>query len=368
MLSLMSQNLKKICVLTVFFFPFSLSAVSEKEKLVDEFIMESHGALTPEAFEGLLKSMPNPFQNQFAEEQEKFDKIYEKHSQKLAQAIQKNQLAMMQKVLKPVYLAHYSEEELKGIMALNKLPVNEKMKKISPELMSASGQITQKFMQMFMGVGLVKTMRLSLTEARQKGLNKDTLDKADEVLKQNDINIEEATKEFTSATQTSSISSDNSQKQKLIDQLLGSQLLNQLKPMFGMMKQAIPNKFETFFGADQAKFNEIFERNRDQIVNEFSKSFMDKMKELTGNLYTKHFNEQELEELLKIQHNPLTQKQMDVAMKMAQMGPEFAKAQQEMQNQPIVEIYIEMLEEAKKQGLKSPKIDEIINSMKTAGK
>jgi uncharacterized protein YdbL (DUF1318 family) len=368
MLSLISQNLKKFCVLVTLLFPLSLSAESEKEKLVDEFIMESHGALTPEAFEGLLKSMPNPFQNQFAEEQEKFNKIYEKHSPRLAQAMQKHQLTMMQKILKPVYLTHYSEEELKGIMALNKLPVNEKMKKISPELMGASAAITQKFMQMFMGVGLVKTMRLSLAEARQKGLNKETLDKADAVLKQNDINVEEAAKEFTTATKTISVSSDNSPKQKLIDQLLGSQLLEQLKPIFGMMKQAIPNKFETFFGADQAKFNEIFEKHRDQIVNEFSKSFMDKMKELTGSLYTKHFNEQELEELVKIQNNPLTKKQMDVAMKMAQMGPEFAKAQQEMQNQPIVDIYIEILEEAKKQGLKSSKIDEILNEMKAAKK
>ncbi|MDP3532980.1 MAG: hypothetical protein Q8S31_06805, partial [Alphaproteobacteria bacterium] len=293
MLSLISQNLKKFCVLATLLFPFSLSAASEKEKLVDEFIMESHGALTPEAFEGLLKSMPNPFQDQFAEEQEKFNKIYEKHSPRLAQAMQKNQLAMMQKVLKPVYLANYSEEELKGILALNKAPVNEKMKKISPELMGASGQITQKFMQMFMGVGLVKTMRLSLAEARQKGLNKDLLDKADSILKENDINVEEAVKGFNTATKTTSVSSDNSPKQKLIDQLLGLQLSEQLKPIFGMMKAAIPNKFEAFFGADQAKFNEIFEKNRDQIVNEFSKSFMDKMKEITEALYIKHFNEQE---------------------------------------------------------------------------
>ena len=367
MLSLISQNLKKFCVLATLLFPLSLSALSEKEKLVDEFIMESHGALTPEAFEGLLKSMPNPFQDQFAEEQEKFNKIYEKHSPRLAQAIQKNQLAMMQKVLKPVYLTNYSEEELKGMLVLNKAPVNEKMKKISPELMGASGEITQKFMQMFMGVGLVKTMRLSLAEARQKGLNKDLLDKADGILKENDINVEEAVKGFGNTTKKIT-SNNNSPKQKLIDQLLGLQLSEQLKPIFGMMKQVIPNKFEAFFETDQAKFNEIFEKNRDQIVNEFSKSFMDKMKEITEALYIKHFNEQELEELLKIQNDPLTKKQMDVAMKLAQMGPEFAKTQQEMQNQPIVDIYIEMLEEAKKQGLKSPKIDEMVNSMKTAGK
>lgn len=364
MSSFATNFLKKFYILTILFFPLLLSAMTEKEKLVNELIISTHDALTPEAFENLFKSMPNPFQNQFAEEQEKFNKIYEKYSKKLAEAIQKNQLNLMQKILQPVYMSNYSEEELKGILALNKLPINEKMKKISPELMGASAEVGQKFIQVFSGVGLVKTMRLSLTEARQKGLNKDILDKADAILKQNDINIEEAVKEFNNAAKITSSPGINTPKQKIIDQLLGSQLLDQLKPILGMLKQAVPNKFDSFFEADQAKFNEIFEKNRDQVVGEFSKTFMDKIKEITGNLYIKHFNEQELEEFLKVQANPLTKKQAEVGMKVAQKAPELAKAQQETQNKPIVEIYIEILEDAKKQGIKSPKIDEILNDIK----
>ena len=48
--------------------------------------------------------------------------------------------------------------------------------------------------------------------------------------------------------------------EKLIDQLLGAQLSDQLKPLFANLGQAIPNKFDAQFGAEQDKFNGIFEK------------------------------------------------------------------------------------------------------------
>lgn len=344
---------------------------ASKEKLVSELIDLSQNALTSDAIEELSKTLPNPFQDQFGEDQEKFNKIYQDRSKRLALAMQKNQISMMHKVLTPVYLESYSDEELKAILELQKKPVNEKMRNTTPELMKASGEIAQKFMTLFgQGYGLTSTMSKSLEEARKAGINKEALDKADEIFKENTKGIDLAAmrKQLELGAPASASTIGDPQKQKLIDQLLGAQLTDQLKPLFANLAQAIPNKFDAQFGADQAKFNTIFEKNRKAIIDEFSNHFMAKMKVIMQNIYAKHFSESELEELWKIQNDPLTKKQMDVGMKVANMGPAFAKAQEEMESNPELDIYLEIFEEAKKQGLKSPKIEEIHNNLKSKAK
>jgi hypothetical protein len=362
---------KTLCLVTALLIPNFVFA-ADKEKMVDEFIQTTHGALTPEALEELSKTLPNPFQEQFGEEQEKFNKIYQDHAKKLATAMQKRQVEMMNKVLKPVYIKEYSEEELKGILELNKKPVNEKMRKTTPELMGASSEMAQKFMTIFgQGYGLIKTMDLSLKEARSAGLNKEALDKADAIFKENTQGADLAAmaKQLEMGTPQAAASNLDPKKQKLIDQLLGAQLSEQLKPLFANLGQAIPNKFDAQFGGEQDKFNAIFEKNRKSVIDEFSNHFMGKMKSIMQNLYAKHFSEGELEELWAIQNHPLMKKQMEVGMKVAAMGPAFAKAQEEMQNNPELEVYLEIFQEAKKQGMKSPKIDEMLTNMKAkAGK
>lgn len=339
---------------------------SEKEKLVDQLLQANAEAITPEAIEEAAKTAPNMFQGKFGDDQKKFDDIFAKHAKELARAVHTRQLSVMKKVMKPFYLEHYSEEDLKGILEMLKLPVNEKMKKALPEMMKATTETAQKFVMFFgNGSGLAKVMSRSLKEAREKGINKEALDKAEAIFKENTKNVDLTMLEKAMDVSTVAIDTTiDPSKKEIIAQLVKKQLNEQLQPFYTSMQATIPNKFDAQFGAEQDKFNEIFEKNRKSFLDEFKLSFTSKMESIMSPQYNKTFSKEELLELVKLGESALSKKQLEVNAKASSLAPAFQQAQQDLQDDSELNIYLKIFEEAEKAGVKSPEFLQMLEGIR----
>ncbi|MDP1975540.1 MAG: hypothetical protein Q8K37_06180, partial [Alphaproteobacteria bacterium] len=243
--------------------------MTEKEKLVQELVISD----IKECVLAILEMLPNIFQNQFAEEQEKFNKIYQAHFQKTEWLMQQDLFKEQQKTLTDFY-SNFSEEELKEFNALNNTLVSKKAENILSECQKCNSEYSFDNM-------LQRLLKI------KHGLSKD-----DEI-------------------KTIPVVNNNSQKQKFINQLVESKLLESAESYNFYTEQLMPT-FEHFSKIEQVKFKEVFKEKCDQIL----KNILDIQKEISKTLLTRHFNEQELVELLKIQNNPVIKKMTEEKNKM----------------------------------------------------
>lgn len=307
-------------MLTTLFFPLSLNALTKKERLVQELVISDikEGALET------LEMFPNIFQNQFVEEQEQFNKIYQAHFQKAEWLVQQDLFKEEQKTLTDFY-SNFSEEELKEYNALNNTLVCQKT-----ELCKKTNNISE----------------YTFNELLQKQLLNINygLSKNDEM-------------------KTIPVVNHNSEKQKLINQLIESELSESSKSYNLLAEQLMPT-FEHFSKIEQIKFKEIYKEKFDL----FLKKILDMQKENLQILLTRDFNEQELIELLKIKNNPaikkITEESNKILLKEKMSIKKAVEIGLKMLNFPINQTYIEILEDAKRQGLKSPQIDEMLTQIK----
>lgn len=151
--------------------------IGKKEDLIKELfkLMEVDKQFTS-TNEQLINSFPNPFAQEFAADQSKFDKIYKDQITKtMTEQMKKMSEKLMPRITK-LYEADFSPEELQQLVDFYKSPAGVKQQKLAPKMMKETMTVIQSGMENEIGMSYDAVLKNSLEEAKKQKISPEKID------------------------------------------------------------------------------------------------------------------------------------------------------------------------------------------------